>query len=154
MRHSVFGRKLGRDTHSRYALLRNLASSVMLSGYVVTTEAKAKFVKATVEKLIRNSQRNSLAVKRDIASMLNEGAFSRLINEIGPGFVQRPGGYTRIVKMSRRRGDCAPMAKLELLPWDVSKARIVAKKPKVSKVRAVKPKKVVKTKGTNEKPKS
>lgn len=155
MRHSVFGRKLGRDTQSRYALLRNLASAVMLSGFVVTTEPKAKFIKSTIEKLITNSQKNSLAVKRDIASMLSGKAFTRLIGEIGPGFVQRPGGYTRIIKMGNRRGDGAPMARIELLPWDISKAKVVAKKQKPAKP-AKKAKKVVEAKKVkaNEKPKS
>jgi large subunit ribosomal protein L17 len=121
MRHRVFGQKLGRDINSRKALLRNLSSSTLLSGHVVTTEAKAKFVRVYLEKLIRNTQKNSLVSKRDAASVLSQKAFLRLILEIAPGLEGRSGGYTRITKLNRRRGDDAPMAKIEIVEWDKSK---------------------------------
>ncbi len=136
MRHQVFGRKLGRDIHSRYALLRNIASSVILSGSIVTTETKAKFAKSFIEKLIRNSQKNSLAITRDIGSVLEQKAFLRLINEIGPGFSQRKGGYTRVTRLNSRRGDGAILARLELTEWDSTKARVLQpknKKPLIKK---------------------
>ncbi|MBI3341751.1 50S ribosomal protein L17 [Candidatus Curtissbacteria bacterium] len=126
MRHHVFGRKLGRDINSRHALLRNLASSIMVSGYVVTTETKAKFAKSYIEKIIRNSQKNSLALQRSIASELEKKAFIRLVNEIGPGFADRNGGYTRLTRIRPRKGDGAILAKLELLNWDTTKAKAPA----------------------------
>lgn len=139
MRHQVFGRKMGRDIHARYALLRNIASSVILSGSIVTTETKAKFAKSFIEKLIRNSQKNSLAIKRDIGSVIEQKAFLRLINEIGPGFAERKGGYTRITRLNSRRGDGAVLARLELTEWDASKTKtakpVVKKEPKVLKTK-------------------
>jgi len=132
MRHRVFGRKLGRDINSRKALLRNLSSSTLLSGHVVTTEAKAKFVRGYLEKLIRNTQKNSLVNYRDVASVLSGSALKKLVQEIGPGMEGRNGGYTRITKLTRRRGDDAPMAKLEILEWDKSKVKSITAVKKVA----------------------
>lgn len=123
MKHKVFGRKLGRDINQRSALLRNLSSSVLLEGFVVTTQAKAKFVKSYLEKLIRNSQKKSLATKREIASVLSKGAFDRLQKEISPGMAGRAGGYTKITHLNTRRGDGAQMARLELMPFDKPSAK-------------------------------
>lgn len=131
MKHKVFGRKLGRDISQRSALLRNLSSSVLLTGFVVTTEAKAKFVKGYLEKLIRNSQKNSLTQKREIASMVSAGAFNKLLNEISPAMTTRAGGYTRIVRLNPRRGDGAEMVKLELVAW----SKIPTKEPKKEKIK-------------------
>lgn len=133
MRHQVFGRKLGRDIKSRHALLRNIASGVLLGGSVVTTETKAKFAKSYIEKLIRNSQKNSLALKRSIASDLEQKAFLRLVNEIGPGFGERTGGYTRVIRVKPRKGDGAVLARLELLQWDTTKAKTPAEIKRVAK---------------------
>lgn len=133
MRHKVAGRKLGRDINARKALLRNLSSSTLLAGYVVTTEAKAKFVRGYLEKLIRSAQKNSLSANRVAASVVSGNALLRLVNEIAPGMGGRNGGYTRIVKMNSRRGDNAPMAKLELVEWDKSKTKTQVKKPVVRK---------------------
>lgn len=132
MRHQVLGKKLGRDIHARRALLRNLSSSLIHSGSIVTTEAKAKFVRRFVEKLIRNSQEKSLARKREIASVLEQKSFLRLIEEIGPGFADRQGGYTRIIRLNPRRGDSAPMAKIELLEW--AKSKVSAPKKDTAKI--------------------
>ena len=119
MKHKVFGRKLGRDINQRNALLRNITSSVLINGYVVTTEAKAKFVKGYLEKLIRNSQKNSLALKREIASTLSEKAFESLFKSISPAMLSRPGGYTRIIRLNERHGDNARMVKLELVSRNI-----------------------------------
>ena len=118
MRHAVFGRKLSRDTNARQALLNNLASVLLERGQITTTVAKAKFTRAHVEKLITKAKRNSLVTRRIIASQITGGAFKRLITEVGPGFVNRPGGYTRILRLSSRKGDAVPMAKIELLKMD------------------------------------
>lgn len=129
MKHKVFGRKLSRNVSQRSALLRNLSSSVLLAGFVVTTEAKAKFVKGYLEKLIRNSQKNSLAQKRKIASAISPKAFERLIKEISPAMSARAGGYTRIIRLNQRHGDGAQMAKLELVSWN-KPTTFGAEKPK------------------------
>ena len=146
MRHKVFGRRLGRDINQRSALLRNLTSAILLSGYVVTTQAKAKFAKVYIEKLIKNSQKNSLAVKRDIAAVLTQKALVKLVTEIGPGMTGRNGGYTRIIKINSRKGDNAPMVKLELVEWDKTKtiAPKKLKKPKVKKEKTKSPAKKLK----------
>lgn len=142
MRHQVFGRKLGRDINARKALLRNLSSSLVVEGSIVTTLTKAKFVKGFVEKLITGAK-GDLARHRDLSSQLTHVALIKLINEVGPGFKNRSGGYTRITKLGSRLGDAAPMAKLELLDYDKSLAKTVTKKPKPSVVKA-KPAKVAK----------
>lgn len=123
MRHRVFGRKLGRDTKSRKSLLRNLTNDLFLYGRVKTTAAKAKFVQSYAEKAITIAKKSKLGAKRPLASSLTSKALLRLINEIAPGFENRAGGYTRIIKLSPRIGDNSAMAKIELLEWDKSKAK-------------------------------
>ena len=116
MRHQVFGKKLGRDTNARKALLDNLASALIVSGKINTTLTKAKFARAYIEKLITSASKNRLSKNRILASRLSQDALQRLLKEIGPGFTNRSGGYTRIIKTGQRLGDGAPMARLELLP--------------------------------------
>lgn len=132
MRHAVFGRKLGRDTNSRRALLNNLAGALIINGSVTTTLAKAKFVKPYVEKMVTSAKKDKLASKRVLASYLQKAAFDKLISEIAPGFDKRLGGYARIVKLSARRGDSAAMARLEFLEWD--KPKTLSSKTKDNKV--------------------
>ncbi|MEX2028680.1 MAG: 50S ribosomal protein L17 [Candidatus Curtissbacteria bacterium] len=158
MRHKVFGKKLSRDINSRKALASNLSSSLLVEGHITTTLAKAKFVRSYAEKLITNSRRTDLHTRRSIASGLTHQAFIKLITEIGPGFESRPGGYTRIVKLTSRRGDDAPMARIEILDWDKSKTLILPKTAKpTKKVKAsakTKADPIKVTKEKNEKPKA
>ncbi len=133
MRHRVFKKKLSRDINSRRALASNLASSLLVEGHITTTVAKAKFVQVFAEKLITGAARTSLHTRRSLASRLTHPAFIRLITEISPGFEDRRGGYTRIVKLSTRRGDSAPMARIEILEWDKSKKHELSKNPKPAK---------------------
>jgi len=138
VRHLAFGRKLGRDTNARKALLANLASSLFINGAIVTTLVKAKFARPYVEKLITQAKSNKLTSKRLLASVLARQAFIKLNAEIAPGFAQKTSGYTRIIKLRPRAGDNAPMARIELLPWE-KKAIIESpeKKKKVSVTSAV-----------------
>ena len=122
MRHAVFGRKLGRDINSRAALLNNLAGALVVHGSVTTSLSKAKFVKPYIEKMVTIAKKKRLAANRAIASNLPPAAFKRLTSEIAPGFEKRQGGYTRVVKLASRRGDSAPMARIEFLEWDKQKA--------------------------------
>lgn len=116
MRHAYFGKKLGRDTTARKALLNNLASQLLEKGMFTTTLAKAKFARPYVEKIItRAKSKHDLRGIRVIASLVTNQAFSKLRTQIGPGFEKRPGGYTRIIRLNQRQGDAAPMARLELL---------------------------------------
>lgn len=121
MRHSVYGKKLNRDTNSRHALLGNLASALLVDGQLTTTIAKAKFAQSFVEKLITKAGKNSLASRRVAAQRITGAAFQRLITEVGPGFKDRNGGYTRIIRLQNRQGDAAPMAKIELLKFEKDK---------------------------------
>jgi large subunit ribosomal protein L17 len=142
VRHLVAGKKLGRDTNSRKALLNNLANAVFLHGQVKTTLAKAKFAKSYIEKTITSAKKAKLGTKRIIASRLSKATFNKLVNEIVPSFEGRNGGYTRIVKLSPRNGDNAPMARIELMPLDKTKTK-VAQKTKGKKVKQTKPKKTI-----------
>lgn len=117
----MFGRKLSRDTNARQALLGNLASSLLVSGQVTTTLAKAKFTKVFVEKMITKAKRDSMHSRRLAAQKLTTSAFQKLITTVGPGFKDRPGGYTRIIQLQNRRGDAAPMARIELLKFEKAK---------------------------------
>jgi large subunit ribosomal protein L17 len=155
VRHGVFGKKLGRDTNARKALAASLASALFEEGHIVTTEAKTKFVQIFAEKLITSAKRNSLHGQRQIAPRLKDQAFIKLITEIAPGFASRAGGYTRIIKMGVRKGDSAPLARIELLEWDKTKAKKLTKTPKP--IKKVKPKSIkapLKTVKKDEKPKS
>lgn len=143
MRHAVYGRILSRDTKGRKSLLNNLASALFAHGQIMTTLAKAKFAKPYVEKMVSNAKGEKLYLNRKLASNLEGRAFSKLVNEIGPGFEKRQGGYTRIVRLNKRKGDDAQMARLELLEWDKTKVK-VSKASKVSKV----------TKGSRQRPTS
>lgn len=149
MRHQVFGKKLSRDTKARKALLANMAGLLLIHGQLNTTLAKAKFARPYVERLITLAKRNKLNTNRWLASTLPHEAFVKLVQQLGPGFEDRYGGYTRIVKLSTRRGDCAQMARLEFLEWDRSKSpnqkTATVQKRKAAKAGV----KVVKTKNKN-----
>lgn len=139
MRHRVSGFKLNRDKDARKALLANLASSVLEKGAITTTQTKAKFVKPYVERLITDAKKNRLATTRKLASKLTSPAFKRLTVEIAPGFKQRVGGYTRIIKTTRRQGDGTFLSKLEILEWEKTKTPIkTEKKSAKKKIKAAK----------------
>jgi large subunit ribosomal protein L17 len=123
---------LGRDLKERKALLNNLASSVIVEEKITTTLAKAKFAKPFIEKLVTTAKKGALYHRRTISSLLSPKAFAKLINEIAPGFARRTGGYTRITRLAQRRGDNAPMVRLEFLGWD--KKAVAASSEKKKKV--------------------
>jgi large subunit ribosomal protein L17 len=113
MRHLVHGRKLSRSTAHRRALRRNLTRSLFMSfgsaGYIITTSEKAKFVRPFAEKLITLGKEMSLHnYRRGIQLLSDETTVKKLFSEIGPRYRDRPGGYLRILRTSRRRlGDKA-----------------------------------------------
>jgi large subunit ribosomal protein L17 len=116
MRHQVKKRSLGRNTAHRRALLRNLVTSVLERERIRTTLAKARETRPIAEKMITLAKRGTLHARRQaLAYMTKESAVKKLFDEIGPRFSERPGGYTRIVKLDRRAGDGASMAMLELV---------------------------------------
>ncbi len=118
-RHSYKSRKLGRKSAQRKALMRGLATSVILHEKVKTTTIKAKEVQPIVEKLITVAKKGDLAAVRKLSSYLyGENAVQKLIKEITLLYKDRNGGYTRIVKVGFRAGDAAPMAIIELVDAD------------------------------------
>lgn len=109
-------RKLGRPTDQRLAMLRNLTTSLLDHGKIVTTETRAKETRKLAEKMITLGKRGDLHAKRQaLAFIYDEGVVKKLFDEIAPKYNERQGGYTRILKMGNRRGDAAPMALLELV---------------------------------------
>ena len=115
MRHARSGKKLGRDSAHRRALYANLACALIEHGRIRTTEAKAKAVKPFAEKMITLGRRGDLAARRQaISELRSQAVVKRLFDEVAPRFADRPGGYSRIVKLGPRAGDSAAMAYLEL----------------------------------------
>ena len=122
MRHRKAGFKLQRSPSSRRALLRGLATSVILQDRVITTVTKAKAVKPVVEKMITLGKRDTLHSRRQAASYLQTpGAVKRLFDTLAPRFSEREGGYTRIVRLGPRKGDGAEMALIEILGAELKK---------------------------------
>jgi large subunit ribosomal protein L17 len=116
VRHQAKGRQLSRTAEHRKALMRNLATSLMLHGGIETTVAKAKELRPYAERLITLARRGDLHARRQVERRIKDRAVTgRLFTEIGPRFASRPGGYTRIVKLGHRDGDGAEVARIELL---------------------------------------
>ena len=125
MRHRVGGHQLGRNTAQRKALRRILMTQLFRYGRIQTTLAKADSIRAESEKMItlakrgvakRNAEQSDSFERRLAASRLHEAeVIKKLFNEIGPRFMERPGGYTRILKLGPRHGDGAEMVVLELV---------------------------------------
>ncbi len=120
MRHHKSGRKLNRTSSHREAMFRNMASSLFRHEEIRTTLPKAKELRRVAEPLITMAKRPSLARRRLAFSRLRDAtAVSKLFNELGPRFHDRPGGYTRILKCGYRSGDNAPMALIQLVDRSV-----------------------------------
>lgn len=141
MRHQKARRKLGRVTSHRYAMLRNLVTSVLEHERVVTTLAKAKEVRPMTEKLITIAKKDTLhARRRALAVVRDRGVVHKLFDTLSARFAQRPGGYTRIIPTGIRQGDGAPMAILELLDSDWYRRKAEREKAKKEKAKGGKAK--------------
>src|SRR5438045_1148273 len=115
MRHRRAGKKLGRDSAHRKALYSNLAGALIEHGRIKTTEAKAKAVKPFAEQMITLGKRGDLHARRlALAELRSQDVVHQLFADVAPRFADRPGGYTRIVKLGPRYGDAAAMVYLEL----------------------------------------
>ena len=118
-------RKLGRLSHQRKAMLRDLATDLIINERITTTEARAKELRRSVEKLITLGKRGDLHARRQAAAVLRQKqvnvednqttALQKLFSDIAPRYKDRNGGYTRIIKTAPRRGDAARMAVIELV---------------------------------------
>jgi large subunit ribosomal protein L17 len=117
MRHQKTRNKLSRDTAHRKALLMNLTKEVLEHERIKTTQAKAKAVKPEIEKLITLAKRKDLHARRQALSALSQDKFAvyKLFEEVAPRYADRPGGYTRILKLGPRSSDATEMVYLELV---------------------------------------
>ena len=121
MRHRKQGRKLNRTASHRKAMLRNLVTSLMEEDAVRTTDAKAKEVRRTAERMITLAKRGDLHARRQALRVVRSKAVvTKLFDEIAPRYAARSGGYTRIVKIGERRGDGAAISLLQLVQGEDS----------------------------------
>jgi large subunit ribosomal protein L17 len=118
MRHRRSGRKLGRDASHRKALYANLAGALIEHGRIKTTVAKAKEVRPIAEQMITLGRRGGVHARRQaLAYLRSQDVVHKLFSDVGPRFADRPGGYSRIVRIGPRPGDSAEMVYLELVDF-------------------------------------
>lgn len=117
MRHRKKGKILDRKRDQRKALLKNLAKSLVKEEKIKTTQAKAKFLRPSIEKLITKGKKNDLATRRFLLSFFNNdrSTVKKVLEELSPRYQTRNGGYTRIIKLDQRKGDGAEMAVIEFV---------------------------------------
>lgn len=116
MRHRKKGKTLDRKKASRVALLRSLATNIIIYEKIKTTKAKAKAVKPLVEKLITIAKKNDLNSRRKLLTVLyHKKAVNKALEVLGPRFKDRQGGYTRIINLGRRQGDAAEIVQIEFV---------------------------------------
>lgn len=148
MRKNVFGRNLKRDTKERKALFRSLMSSLVLEERIKTTEEKAKSIKGQVEKLVTKAKKGGTHVEALLSPHLNAEAIKKMTTDLAPRFADRPGGYTRIVRLDRRFSDNASFVLIEwvekpkaLIATQISDKKVGAKKEAVkAEAKVAKPK--------------
>jgi large subunit ribosomal protein L17 len=121
MRKQIFGRQLQRDANERKALFKSLMESLILEERITTTEAKAKAIKGSIERLVTKARKGAVA-ERLLQPYFHMNAVKKLVTDIAPRFVNRPGGYTRIVKIGNRTHD---NAKIVMMEW-VEKTKKIA----------------------------
>lgn len=116
MRHRVAGKKLNRDIKHRKALFKNLINALVMHEEIQTTESKAKAIKGLTDMLISRGKKRTLHARRMIAAFLQNGkAVNKIVDELAIRFADRVGGFTRIIRLGRRRGDNAMVVKMELV---------------------------------------
>lgn len=160
MKKQVFGRQLKRDTNERKALFKGLVSSLTMYERIETTEEKAKSIRGHVEKLVTKAKKNdSVHARSLLQAYLTHEALQKMLTDIAPRFVDRPGGYTRILKIGNRFSDNASMVIMEWVEKGNKTQQVASVKKTVTPKKAavevastavvstkeVKPKKTVKT---------
>ena len=143
MRKQVFGRKFKRDKNERKALFNGLISAMILHGKITTTEEKAKSIKGDVEKIVTKAKKDEATARRLLKGIIkDQELIDKMINEIGPRFKNRAGGYTRVIKTGRRFSDNASMAIME---WVEGEEVVLVSNPEKKEVKKIAtPKKEVK----------
>jgi large subunit ribosomal protein L17 len=135
MRHGMVNRKLGRTSAHRNALFRNQLASLIDKERIITTLPKAKELRPQIERLITLARTDSVHNRRQAVRVVDESMVTKLFVTLGPRFADRPGGYTRIIKLGPRRGDAAEMAILEFVDYKLeteAKEEAPAKKSKAA----------------------
>ena len=118
MRHAKLGRKLGRKTASRKALMMNLASSLIERKKIKTTDAKAKELRRFIEPLITFAKKGDIHSRRQVLKKIPHKTVVReLFDKVAPKYAERKGGYTRIIKLGFRNNDCAPISLIEFVDF-------------------------------------
>lgn len=116
MRHKIAGRKLSRPTAHRIAMLRTAVTDLLRHETLQTTDAKAREIRRMAEKIITRGKRGTLHDRRQAAALLTDKRIvQKLFDELAPRYEDRPGGYTRLIKLGNRNGDAAPMTIVELV---------------------------------------
>lgn len=137
MRHNKSGRKLGRNSGHRNAMMRNMVTSLIEHGRITTTDSRAKELRKLVDRMITLGKRGDLHARRQASQVIRtRQALAKLFDQLGPRFKARPGGYTRIIKLGSRLGDNAPQSIIELVeeeftarPKKTAPAPVVEVKP-------------------------
>jgi len=116
MRHMKSGKRLGRNTSHRKAMMRNMVTSFFEHGKITTTDARAKELRKMAEKLITMARRGDLHSRRLVMQVVRDKkVVDKLFDTIAPRYTERPGGYTRIIKLGHRSGDNASLSVIELI---------------------------------------
>jgi len=139
MRHGMVNRKLGRTSAHRNALFRNQLASLIDRERIITTLPKAKELRPQIERLITLARTDSVHNRRQAVRVVDETMVAKLFDTLGPRFADRPGGYTRIIKLGPRRGDAAEVAILEFVDFKLDtevKEEAPAKKAKAAPKKA------------------
>ena len=129
MRHGMVNRKLGRTSAHRNALFRNQLASLIDRERIITTLPKAKELKPQVERLVTLARTDSVHNRRQAIRVVDEAMVTKLFETLGPRFAERPGGYTRIIKLGPRRGDAAEMCILEFVGYQLETETKAEEKP-------------------------
>ena len=128
------GRTLGRNSAKRKALFQSLAISLIEHEGIKTTLAKAKEMRSFIERLITLAKKDSVSNRRiAFTKIRNKSAVGKLFSDLGPRFKDRPGGYSRIIKIGFRKGDAAPIAFIELLDRSIDNENVAETKPELEK---------------------
>lgn len=136
MRHKKKGRELSRPTAHRIAMLRNLVTSLFEHGKIETTDTRAKELRGIADRMVTLGKQNTMHARRLAARVIRTPeTVAKVFDVIAPGFAERNGGYTRIIKVRTRHGDAAPISVIELMPAGAPESK-AAKSPSAPKVKA------------------
>jgi len=154
MRHRNAGKQLGRNSSHRKAMMRNMVTSLFKYEQIETTDAKAKVIRPVAEKMITLAKRGDLHARRQALAYIEDKTIThKLFEELKERYLERQGGYLRIIKKGVRKGDGAPVSIVQLLPLEEAKKpkKKKAKSPRVTKAAGKKPKKAATGKKDKEK---